>query len=922
MAKKFVVLGVVGVLLAGVVLGGTIFYLSANLPKLSALNDYEPLLVSQVYDINQKKIGEFFRERRILTPIDKIPRQLINAFVAAEDSKFFEHGGVDYMAMVRAALTNIKEGRKAQGASTITQQVARSLLLSPEKTYTRKLREIMLSHRVEANLTKDQILYLYLNQIYLGQGAYGVEIASQSYFRKSVKDLSLAEMAILAGLPQAPTRYSPTSNPQEAKRRQKYVLERMSVEGFIKSEEAKAAAAQPVTVYMREDYQENAPYFLETIRQYLVKELGEATVLDKGIKIFTTLDLDKQLAAQESVQKGLRDLDKKQGYRGAKKNLAQPEEIAEFLNDQKEELLDEKTPIRILNPDGTLTPKDSFEQVKAQRKNVPAHMTIGEIVKGVVTKVDDYLGLVTVRFADAQGLISLESMAWARKPNPKLKLMSETITRPSQALKVGDVIDIKITGDIFHSDGLDKRLAQLKKNPPKGKDPVKDLPQLNQYAHLELEQEPATEAALLSFDIKKQDILAMVGGFDYRRSKFNRAIQAARQTGSSFKPIVYAAALDGGFTPASVIMDAPIVFQDSKLEKMKHDTEEDDVPKVWKPANYGSKFGGDILFRNALIQSKNIPTVRILEQVGIERAAVYARRLGVFSPINMDFTMGLGSSSVTLYEMTKAFSVFANRGKRLRPRMIVSVLDGKGQALIKEVSLDKRFEKELEPLEKDFEEKRQKIMADKKAELAGGAVAPPVAAVDESQKLKNLQKDLKDPNKAPIYFEDPEQLLSPQTSYLMTTLMAGVVNDPNGTGGKARVLGKPVAGKTGSTSDYYDAWFVGFSPKVSTGVWVGYDDERSMGVGATGGEAALPIWIEYMRTVLKDSEGEDFAAPEHIVYANIDNETGKLASANSRRTVRQAFLEGTEPGQAAAPGTPESAPQQEDKDFFKEDLSQ
>ncbi len=802
--------------------------------------------------------------------------------------------------------------------------------MSPEKSYTRKIREILLSYRIEENLTKEQILYLYLNQIYLGQGAYGVEAAAQSYYRKPIKKATLAEMTILAGLPQAPSRYSPITNPSSAKQRQRYVLDRMAAEGFIEPEVAKKTAEEPVVIYVREKYEDMAPYFLETLRQNLVSELGESTVLDKGIKIQTTLDLEKQLAAQEGVQKGLRDLDKKQGYRGAAQTLQGQDAMDAFLKKTRAALVDEKTPIRVLMADGSLIAYEDFQKWKAQQnpttaakaKNNPAKparllpwfLKIGEVVHGVVTRVDDIQGLVHVQLPDCMGLIDIKTMAWARKPDSKVRFYQAQITIPSVALKPGDVVEVRIANEKFDPSDFQDRVAALgkgQKNPPA----LKDVPKFDQYLGLELEQEPEVEGALISYDLKKQDVLAMVGGYDFRKSKFNRAIQAARQTGSSFKPIVFAAALDSGFTPASVIYDAPIVFKDeaSKSKVQKGIKEDEDQDTTWKPANYGAKFGGDILLRDALVQSKNVPTVRIMDKVGVTKVNEYSRRLGIFSPLNLDLSMGLGSSSVTLYEMTKVMGTFANGGRRLRPRMLISVKGRDGKLLLENVTLDQRFQTQLQALELENEEKRKQFLeklALAAAEAERGSAGTPPESENEAEALAQRLKQFRR-----IYFEDPDQLMSPQTAFLITNLLTGVINDPNGTGGRARALGKTIAGKTGSTSDYYDAWFVGYSPSVATGVWVGFDSERSMGVGATGGEAALPIWMHYMQTALKDVGDEEFPTPPGIVFANIDKDTGKLASAKSKRIYRQAFLQGTEPN-----STSEQAAPEQEKDMMKDEI--
>jgi len=862
--------------------------------------DYDPLVISEVFDRNNNKIGEFFRERRTVIPFDKIPKQMVNAFVSAEDSSFFEHGGVNYFAILRAFAANLKAGKKVQGGSTITQQTAKTLLLSSEKTYIRKIKDMLLAHKMEQNLSKQDILYLYLNQIYLGQGAYGIAEAAKVYFRKNLNQLTIGEMAMIAGLPQAPSRYSPVAHPRAAKERQIYVLNRMAEEKYISKDEAKKFIEEPISVYIKKDYDDTiAPYFLETVRQYLVKVLGEDQVLNKGLVIKTPLDMVLQQKAQADVRQGLQELDKRQGYRGATKNLSDTKDIADLLLKTRDSLYDNKVQKRTIFKDGSTDAPGALSlDKKSGQKNIPAYVDLNEIVDGVVVKVDDVTGLVQVRFAEGKGLIDLDTMKWAHKPNLESTTPVPEITKPSEALKVGDVIRVKVVDEIFSSSRLNELIAKQKKLQGKNYQPM-ELPNFKDFARLELEQEPLVEGSLISFDLASGAVLSLVGGYNFEKSEFNRALQAARQTGSSFKPIVYAAALDSGFAPNSVLMDAPVVFE-QKIGDEEGQANIDEVKK-WKPGNYESKFGGDILFRNALIRSKNIPTIRILEKVGVERTATYARRLGIFSPLNMDLSLGLGSSGVTLYEMTKAFSVFAVGGKRFRPIFINSVTSAQGQELLSQASLDSRYEKELEQINKNFEEQRLAYL--------------------EAKKENNETLVKRTP---PFFFDDPDQLISQQTAYLMDSIMTGVVAEPGGTGGAARSLGKILAGKTGTTNGYFDAWFIGFSPQIATGVWVGFDDEKTLGRAETGGRAALPIWINYMQEALKDLPSKPFDVPPNIVFVSIDNDTGKLASASSKNVVRQAFLEGT--GPASAKGgeseNQESVPQEDDKtDFYKEDLN-
>jgi penicillin-binding protein 1A len=884
---KKLLIGIIALFFVGIgVVVYTVQNVRSTLPKLITVEDYKPLLVSQVYDRNGKKIGEFFRERRTLVPYSKIPKDLVNAFLAAEDDQFFKHQGINYTAIIRAFVANMRAGRTVQGGSTITQQVAKTLLLTPEKTLTRKVREAMLAQMMEDNLKKEDILYLYLNQIYFGQGAYGIATAAETYFRKTVDKLTLPEMAILAGLPQAPSRYSPVSNPQRAKDRQTYVLSRMADVGFIAKDVADKAVAEPVTVYVREKYQTIAPFALETIRLILVDQIGEETLLDKGVSIHTSFDIAKQKEAQASVIRGLKSLDKRQGFRGPLGSMTDPKEVAEFLLKTRNKLLADLSPERIIQPDGKFKDYGPLQLVENYEGTLPEYLKLGSTVEGIVSKVDDTLGLVHVRFAEYEGLIDIETMSWARKPDPEAKAELTVIKKPSEALQQGDKILVRLASAKFSSD----RLNKLKTTFTKQKKSVADFPIADKFVGVELDQDPTVEGSLVSLDQETQDVLAIVGGYDFEKSEFNRALQAARQTGSSFKAIVYAAALDKGYTPSTPIMDAPIVY-----EEQNTDAEGQEDTKIWKPANHSKSFGGDIIFRNALVKSLNVPTVKIIEDITVPWAADYARRLGVFSPLNMDFTLALGSSGVTLYELTKAFAVFGRLGKYVKPVIVHKVVDREGKPLLGKISLDERFKKEIGEYEQQFTDRRKAFLEAKAAQAEGAEGSP-----------------IKDSH---FFFEEQDQLIKPTTAYVMTTLLKSVVEDKHGTGGRARAIGREVAGKTGTTNGYFDAWFVGYTPQIATGVWVGFDTEKSIGKGEVGGRAALPIWVDYMKAAHEGLPLLSFPTPNGIVFANIDAETGKLASASSRTIIRQAFVEGTEPGLT-------SNKTEENSDFYKQDMSE
>ena len=630
---------------------GTAFYfvLVFDLPRLTTLKDYQPPIISEVYADDDVLIGEFFLERRTVLPLSQMPRLLIKAFVAAEDARFFEHRGIDYWRVLGAAFRNIEAFDVVQGGSTITQQIAKSFFLTPERSFTRKVKEAILAQRIEHYLTKNEILYLYLNQIYLGEGAFGVGAAAKTYFGKPVQNLTLAECAILAGLPPAPNNLSPLRHPKKARDRQIYVLNRMVERKMITLEQAKKAGAEEIRLRPRgpKGYNE-APYVLEQVRMYVEEKYGKDRLYRGGLKIYTTLNARLQQAAQKAVRKGLEDFEAREG-------------------------------------------------------------------KG------------------------------------------------------------------------------------KGQDQV--------------------QGALVALDPQTGYILAMVGGRDFSSSQFNRATQARRQAGSAFKPIVYAAALDKGFTPATIIVDEPFSYID--------------VPgkEPWEPQNFDREFWGPITFRKALTFSRNVATVKIAQAIGVEYLIEYSKNLGIQSKLEPNLSLALGSANVTLLELTKAFGVFAAQGYRAEPFLITRILDKDGNLL-----------EEVEP-----------------------------SAVE---------------------------IISPQTSYLITSLMQSVIQE--GTGQKAQALGRPAAGKTGTTNDTRDAWFIGFTPqRLVAGAWIGYDIEKPLGTHETGAVAALPIWLEFMKEAVAGEPIENFLVPEGIVFVKVDAANGEpFGPAHPPKSVKvlsECFKEGTAP---------------------------
>lgn len=764
---KIVLWTTVGIILIIAASGAVLWYLwSSNLPYIGSLREYNPSIITEILSDDNQVIGRFSNEKRIVISLDQVPKHLIHAFVAAEDARFFEHEGVDYQGIFRAFIKNLQAGNKAQGGSTITQQVARDLLLKNfQKTYKRKVREIILSMQIEKNFSKEKILSLYINQPYMGHGAYGVEAAARTYFNKNASELNIAESALLAGLPQAPSKYSPISHFDKAKARQRYVLQRMREEMYITADQEKEALETEIIIKEKEENPfEKAPYFTEHIRRYLDNKYGSDLLYGGGLKVYTTVNVNMQRTAQEALKKGLLELDKREGYRGPLQILSE-DQIEGFIQACKEAFL--------VDP-----------------------ITIHKIVKGIVTFVDDEKKEVIVAFGEDLGILPLIEMNWARKPNPDEPYYSADVKKPGQVLRRGDVILCRILGIIEEEESPYKYQVSL-------------------------EQEPEAQGALLAMEMKTGRVKAMVGGRSYSVSQFNRAVQSRRQPGSAFKPIIYAAALDQGMTAASIILDAPYVSSlDPKDEEL------------WRPRNYKEQFFGPTLFRTALIKSRNVITVKILKEIGIQNVISYARQMGIQSDLSADLSLALGSSGLSLLEITTAYSVFGNNGMLVQPIFINRIEDRTGQT------------------------------------------------VEENQPVTR-------------------EAIPQETAYVMTDLLKAVVTERGGTGWRAQALKRPAAGKTGTSNDLRDALFIGYTPDLLAGVWVGYDDQKPMGSGETGSRAASPIWVYFMSDVLENKPVEDFIAPEEVVFAKIDATKGLLASPYSKETVFQAFKKGTEPTEYA-----------------------
>ncbi|MDP6978264.1 MAG: PBP1A family penicillin-binding protein [Myxococcota bacterium] len=839
--------------------GATFIYVSflRDLPDLRSVEDYQPALTSRVLDHEGRLIGTFATERRELVPIGSLPDHVGLAFVAAEDSKFFEHAGIDWVSIARAAWVDIRAGGIKQGASTITMQLVKQMLLSPERRFSRKLREMVLARKIEQHFTKDEILYLYLNQIYFGSGAWGIQEASQTYFGKPASELSISQAAVLAGLPQRPSAYSPFANPDLADGRRRYVLKRMLEDKIITQAIYDDALATSITLADRKR-DENiiaAKHFTEEVRRYLFERLGGDKVLEGGLLIETTLDIDLQRTAVEAVRRGLESHDKRRGYTGPLRKVAVSDLSAE---------IDE------LGKKNELLPDDS---------DVVRPLDVGEVVEGVVVSVDPDASIALVAFAPGvEGQAALADVEWAREADVKRR--PRPVKQITTIFDVGDVAKfVRLEGEPLVALEVEAEGEEPAAEKPAGKSGVDFVSELFEgegtapvrppLARVSIHQLPKVEGALLSMEVGTGDVRAMVGGYDYDRSQFNRATQALRQPGSAFKPFIYGAALSRDYTPVSTLYDRPAVYEDPVSGF------------VWRPQNYSRHFFGPMPMRTALVRSVNNATVHLFRDIGVDYVIDYARRLGIQSPLSRDLSLALGSSSVNLVELTSAYAVFPNRGRRVTPRFITKVTDRDGTVLLEDIPLGPQPPPLLRPLELD-DLKSQEV-----------ARFDPNEADDVVEPALNVGDGYPDAEIIPA-----DQVISEAAAYLMCDLLQAVVKDPRGTGWRLRQLGRPLAGKTGTTNDQKDAWFMGFSPDIVTGVWVGRDDSTILGWGETGSRAAAPIWVEYMRAALAERPVLNFQEPEHIVTVRIDRTNGLLADSATTDAYFQPFLEGTEPSES------------------------
>jgi penicillin-binding protein 1A len=762
--------------LAGAGAGLWVFYhYGRGLPDYHQLADYEPPVMTRVHAGDGRLLAEYAIERRVFVPIEAIPRRVIGAFLAAEDKNFYDHPGVDIPSVIRAAITNLKNlgtGRRPVGASTITQQVAKNFLLSNEVSLERKIKEAILAFRIERALSKDRILELYLNEIYLGFGSYGVATAALNYFDKSLGELTVGETAFLAALPKAPNNYNPNRYPEAAKARRDWVVGRMLEDGVISEKEAEEAKAEPLVTHERTRTEfVRADYFAEEVRRELADRYGEEQLYKGGLLVRTTLDPKLQKLAERNLRHGLESYDRRHGWRG---------------------------PIATVDVSGD--PGRSLAAVEPP----PG---LGRFKMGVVIALVGDGANILLRDG-SKGRIAFDEMKWAR-PWEEGQKVGRRPRAPADVLSVGDVVAVEAVADGGEGESSPKPYA--------------------------LRQIPEVEGALVALDPHTGRVLAMVGGYSYDKSQFNRATQAYRQPGSAFKPFVYLAALDSGYTPSTLILDAPFVIDQGP-----------GLPK-WRPANYARKFYGPSTMRLGIEKSRNLMTVRLAQAIGMKKVAEYAKRFGVVDDLPQRLSMAIGAGETTLLRLTTGYAMIVNGGKKITATLIDRVQDRHGKTIFRH---DKR----------DCPKCR--------AEAWTGQPVPEI------------------PDKRP-------QLTDPDSAYQMVSFLQGVVQ--RGTGRRVRAVGKPVAGKTGTTNDSFDTWFMGFSPDLAAGVFVGFDNPRSLGRHETGSSVAAPIFRDFMKDALADQPAIPFRIPPGIRLVRVNARTGQLAQPGDSNVILEAFKPGNIP---------------------------
>lgn len=782
-------------LLSGLIGAAVIqFYLIPQLPSPETLRDVRYQVPLRIYTADGKLVAEYGEMRRIPVKLDGVPDLMVKAVLAAEDDRFFHHPGVDYQGLMRAAWVLTTTGQKTQGGSTITMQVARNFFLGREKTYLRKINEILLAFKIERELSKQEILELYLNKIYLGQRAYGIAAAAQVYYGKELPQLTVAEMAMIAGLPKAPSRYNPVADPARALARRNYILGRMHELGYITDAVYRTAEKERDTASVHTlPVEAEALYLAEMARAEVLQRYGEEEAYTSGIKVYTSLDSRLQSAANRSLRDALLEYDRRHGYRGAEAHVALP----------------------------------AAAGVEEWRAALADYYPIGGLVPALVVKIGGTE--IGVALKDGRHLqVPWDAMRWAHRQVNENATGSAPAT-PADVVKLGDIVRL----DLSHQNQV--RFTQL----------------------------PQVEGALVGLRPSDGAVVALVGGFDFFRSKFNRVVQAARQPGSAFKPFVYSAALEHGMTPATVVNDAPVVFDDPDLED------------AWRPENYSGRFYGPTRLREALTHSRNLVSIRVLRAIGINDTVDYASRFGFDKQaLPRNLSLALGSGVTTPLNLASAYAVFANSGYRVTPYFMQRIEDAEGNVL--------------------WQAQPANVCSTCSSD-APGAAATDNAALPAAALTGTVQRT---PSSA-----QPPRVISAQNAYLMTSMMKDVIR--RGTGQQARELGRnDIAGKTGTTNDQRDAWFAGYSPAMVAVAWVGFDDTHPLGNAETGGRAALPMWINFMRAALAGVPDQPPEQPPGLVTVRINPESGLLAAPGDQNAIFETFFAENAPTKLAAGHAP------------------
>ncbi len=748
-----------GALAVAVVAFLVVLNYSIGLPDYRQLENYEPPITTRLYANDGSLLMEYATEKRTFVPVDKIPTRLKQAFLSAEDKTFYEHGGIDLTGLIRAVFVNVQnlgKNRRPVGASTITQQVAKNFLLTSDRTLARKIKEALLARKIEKTFSKDHILELYLNEIYLGLGSYGVASAALNYFDKSMNELTLGEMAYLAALPKAPNNYHPERHPEAAKERRDYVLQQMLANGYITAAEASEATREPIVLKKRtKKLTQDGQYYAEEVRRFVVNKMGENSIYLGGLSIRTSLDPTLQNYAVQALQDGLIAHDRKHGWRGP---------VAHVEEKGREELQ------------------------KYSKEYAPKDWEYALVEKVTDEKAEIYL------LDGSETFIPLSELTWAKKALEKGRISITEVKKASDVLNVGDII----------------------------------LTSRRKEGGYTLQQMPLAEGALVAIDPHTGRVLAMQGGFAFERNQFNRVVQALRQPGSSFKPFVYTAALDSGYTPSSIILDAPIVMQNVDGTK-------------WKPENYSKQFYGPTTLRVGIEKSRNLMTIRLAQAIGMKKVLEYGKKFNISDRMERNLATALGASETTLLRLTTAYGMLVNGGKKINPIFVDRIQDRSGKTIYK---------------------------ADDRE--CGNCVGAEASADDQ-----------------PIIPDNREQIQDPASAYQMVNILTGVIL--RGTGSVVRPLKRNLGGKSGTSNDNIDAWFIGFSPDLVVGVWVGKDNPEPLGPHDTGGGVAAPIFRDFMKAALANKADVPFRVPDSVKLVRVNATTGKPAKPGDANVIMEAF---------------------------------